>query len=208
MAWVTPDGFKLDITDPRWASRFTAGGDDPVNFRLNVKTINGASENGFNLRAGKPIANVRERLRYGTTQYSLYNSTTGKWGNWSNTNPFNSNNGTNITASGSIPMNFNAYGNTTIALGHVEAGATSVSITKFDTDVGATSVYYSDGTHYYTGILSGGDEFRTDKFDLGDNYAGGDWTATYAAGTGDTSVWDMSFVGPSSLSPGSVRLVK
>src|SRR5690606_32541337 len=129
-------------------------------------------------------------------------------GSWLNENPFNSSNGTNITATGRIPMNFNATETATITLGYVPAGAKQVTINKFDTDVGSQSVTYHDGISTRTGILSGNDEDKQDVYDLGDSYAGGMWTATYRAGVGDTSVWDMSTTGSSLKTPGGVYLVK
>ncbi len=210
MKWVTPDGFTFNINDSRWADRFSESGPGSVNFRLNIKTINGSSENGFNLRAGPPLPTVlNTRVKNGVNQYK-YQAPGDSSASWHNDPPsFNSSNGTNITATGHIPMNFNASGTATIKLGYVAPTATKVTITKFDTDVGAQSVVYHDTNgNSWTGVLSGGDEFKTDVYDLGANYPGGDWTATYRAGTGDTSVWDMSYQGPSESRPGGVRLVK
>lgn len=226
MKWVTPDGFELDVTDARWADRFAQSGNDPVNFRLNIKTINGSSENGFNLRAGPPQPQYTEQTTagYWTQKWDKKKK---KWVNdkWvpgvtqycnngtcydtmPDPAPFNPNNGSNITATGRIPMNFNSSGTATIKLGHVAATATKVIITKFDTDVGAQSVVYTDTNgSSWTGVLSGGDEFKTDTYNL-TNYSGGDWSATYRAGTGDTSVWEMSYEGPSLNTPGGVHLVK
>src|SRR5690606_9671530 len=44
MKWVTPNGFTIDLS--KYPSMKT--------MRLNVKTLDGAAENGFNLRAGPP----------------------------------------------------------------------------------------------------------------------------------------------------------
>jgi len=208
MAWVTPTGFKFDI------SKVTLKG-DVRDLRINVKSTSGSSENGFNLRAGPPlyssgsIVDVREKGVGENTQYKKI--VNGKeTGNWLNKNPFNSKNGTNITATGRIPMNFNADGQATITLGYVPAKAVQVTINKFDTDVGSNmSVTYNDGISTRTGKLSGNDEDAPpDVYDLGNDYPGGLWTATYKAGLGDTSVWDMSCVGSSLQTPGGVYLVK
>ena len=43
MKWVRPDGFSFDTN--------TYGTSD---FRINVQTLDGSSENGFDLRAGPP----------------------------------------------------------------------------------------------------------------------------------------------------------
>lgn len=210
MKWVTPDGFTFDIKDPRWASRFAASGSDAVDFRMNIKTINGSSENGFNLRAGPPLPTIKKtRVNKGKTQYQYKAAGDNKLRWHDNPPPFDSGNGTNITATGRIPMNFNSSGTATIKLGHVAKGATQVSINKFDTDVGAQSVLYHDTNgNSWVGVLSGNDEWKKDVYDLDSGYPGGDWTATYRAGTGDTSVWEMSYQGPSLNRPGGVRLVK
>jgi Flp pilus assembly protein TadG len=210
MTWVTPAGFSFDFS--------SLAGTGDRNVRINVTSTGGSSENGFSLRAGPPIADIRERLKTdkkGNTVYDgngdpvkqyikvVNGSTTG---NWSDTNPFNDKNGTAITADGRIPMNFNADGQAQITLGYVPANATYVSINKFDTDVGSKSVTYSDGTTTWTGTLSGNDESKEDDYTLPSGYPGGTWTATYTAGLGDTSVWDMSSSG-ASLNQGYVYLV-
>lgn len=204
MAWVTPDGFEFDLSDITSQS-------GAIDLRINVKSTEGSSENGFNLRAGPPLYDVKERIVWDDgqkkTQYrKIVNGDLKDW--WSDTNPFNSANGTGITATGRIPMNFNAPGTATITLGYVPPGATQVSITKFDTDTGAQSVYYNDGISTREGKLSGNGDYKTDPYDLGTDYAGGVWTATYKSGVGDTSVWDMFYVGPSLNTPGGVYLVK
>lgn len=211
MAWVTPTSFNFDI------SKVTLK-DGVRDMRINVTSISGSSENGFNLRAGPPLksgnnlVDVRERIvtvnGVKKTQYKkMINGV--EQGNWLDTNPFNSKNGTNITATGRIPMNFNADGVATITLGYVPAGSKQVVINKFDTDVGSNmSVTYNDGISTRIGRLSGNDEDMQDVYDLGNNYAGGLWTATYRAGLGDTSVWDMSTTGSSLKTPGGVYLVK
>jgi hypothetical protein len=198
MTWVTPSGFTFDLS--------SLSGTGDRNVRINVKSTDGSSENGFSLRAGPVIADVKERVKSGETQYeTVINGVEQK--NWSKTNPFNSKNGTAITANGRIPMNFNADGAATITLGYVPQNATHVTINKFDTDVGSQSVTYTDKTTTWIGKLSGNDESKEDDYDLPADYPGGTWTATYTAGLGDTSVWDMSSSG-ASLNPGYVYLVR
>lgn len=230
MKWVTPDGFTFDVNDPKWASRFAASGSDTVDFRLNVKTLNGTSENGFNLRAGPPpAAKYTEQTTAGHWTYKwVYYRGYGwyqvqdKWvpestqycnnGTCSDKKPddaeFDPNNGTNVTATGRIPMNFNDSGYVTIHLGKIPAGSSTVTINKFDTDVNAKSITYNDGNKTYSGTLSSNDKSYPDIYDLPSGYPGGDWYATYTAGLQDTSVWDMTYQGPSNGNPGYVRLVK
>ncbi len=199
MKWTKPSGFEINIGDNRWKNSFS----QENAFRINVQSIDGASENGFNLRAGPPLPVVTNtRLRNGATQY-YYNGT------WNNSAPaFDPNNGTDITASGRLPINFNTSGTVTVQLGYVPATATQITVDKFDTDVGAKSVTYTDGTYSYTGTLTKNDEFLPDVLQLPANYAGGNWTARYSAGAQDTSSWSMRYTGPSLNRPGLVRLVK
>jgi len=211
MTWVTPEGFNFDLSQ--------LSGDGPHTVRINVKTTDGSSENGFSLRAGPPIyygknndlADIRQKLvtnKWGnkSTQYKYVVNGREK-GDWMTTDPFQTNNGTNITADGRIPMNFNANGTATITLGLVPENTNHVTIDKFDTDVGSTSVTYDDGIQTRVGVLSGQDESKQDDYDLPEGYSGREWTATYKAGLGDTSVWDMQVTG-ASASYGRVYLVR
>ncbi len=159
-------------------------------FRLNITTIDGSSENGFNLRAGPPRAAGA---------------------------PFDPNNGTKITATGFLPMNFNGNGNTGITLGDVprEAAGKQLMIKKFDTDIQSQRVVYTytnpDGTEsnrFFDGVLSGNGEFVTDTIDVPADYQGGTWRAIYTAGNQDTSVWEMSYTGGGPGRPGDIRLVR
>lgn len=215
LTWVTPTGFSFDITDPRWASRFSANGNDPVTFRINAKTINGSGDNGFNLRAGPPLVAPTVPTQTVTTGSGNNKKTVTQYyynGSWQNTPPpvpaFNSNNGTKITGEGRIPMILTATGSIKITLGDVPAGATSVSITKFDTDIGASTVTYNDGMTTRRGVLAGNDQTETDTYNLGSNYAGGTWVANYTAGVNDTSTWEMSYIGPPSGTPKGVYLTQ
>jgi Flp pilus assembly protein TadG len=177
LKWVQPNGFQFDLTDSRWA----ANAFNPDSFRINVRSTDGTSENGFLLRAGPPRASNAA---------------------------FDSNNGTDITADGRIPLNFNQDGIVNIKLGYIPPGSTAFSIDKFDTDVGAQSITYSDGTLSYTGQLSANGQHLRDSYTLPAGYAGGTWTASYTAGRQDTSSWSMFYTGPSNGSPGSVHLVR
>ena len=150
-------------------------------FRINVQSIEGSSENGFNLRAGPPLGRREE---------------------------FNDENGTHIAGSGRLPINFNTSGTVRVQLGNVPAGATQITVDKFDTDVDSKSVVYTDGTYSYTGKLTKNDEFLPDVLNLPANYPGGKWWATYEAGRQDTSSWSMRYSGPPSGRPPLVRLVE
>jgi Flp pilus assembly protein TadG len=183
MKWVSPTGFTFDITDSRWGTNeFDANA-----FRVNVKTTNGSSENGFNLRAGPVHAATMTQAQW-TSAYQ--------------------NNGTTIKAQGKMNINFMTNTTVQISLGYVPAGATSVTIDRFDTDVGSTSVTYNDGSTTRTGVLTANGQHLPDTYTLPANYPGGTWTASYAAGTQDTSSWSMYYSGPPTTQPGHVRLIR
>lgn len=166
-------------------------------YRLNVKSTNGSSENGFNLRAGPPHVTSMNTAT-NTTWASTY-------GNKSAT-PI-------ITATGNLPMNFNTAGTSTVTLGVVPGGAAGgeLYINKFDTDVDAKSITYSCTTlpgQTFSGVLSNDGQWKMDTITLPANYTTGVWSATYKAGQGDTSVWQMSYQNYVPGQPGRLRLIE
>lgn len=175
-------------TDMKWNNAFTFNRTTyPTgNFRLNVTSTAGSSENGFDLRVGP--------TRTGSQQW-------------------NSNNGTEITADGHLPINFNQSGMVDMILGSVPSGVAGGQITvrKFDTDVGATDVTYSTPAlpgMTWAGILSTGGAFATDYIQVPLQYnQDGVWKARYNAGLQDTSVWDMTYSGYVPGTPGSISLI-
>ena len=194
-------------TDMRWNSLFSFNRADAAykkdgdgkalangamgNFRLNVTTTGGASENGFGLRAGPARA--------------------------SNTS-FDSTNGTKIIGVGHLPINFNIDGTATIRLGTVPTSAAGkeVIIRKFDTDVqqssgAANTVTYTCSSlpgKSWSGQLSGNGLFATDTISVPSTYTEGTWSVTYTAGRQDTSMWDMSYTGYGPGTPGSIKLIR
>lgn len=192
-------------TDMKWNSVFTLNRDAAAyskdgkgktlanggvgNFRLNVTSTAGASENGFGLRAG-PDADTT----------------------------FKSTNGTKIIGVGHLPINFNIDGSATIRLGTVptDAAGKEVIIRKFDTDVQAASGAANTVTYTcsslpgksWTGKLSGNGLFATDTISVPTNYTEGTWSVTYSAGRQDTSMWDMSYTGSGPGTPGSIKLIR
>ena len=172
-------------TDMKWNAvfNFSRASYGVGNFRLNTTTTYGSGENGFSLRVNKQ----------GQT--------------------FSSTNGTSISAQGHLPMNFNTAGTVGIVLGDVptEAAGGQLEITKFDTDVGSLSVVYTCSSlpgQTFQGVLSQDGTFKTDFITLPANYTQGTWTATYAAGANDTSVWDMSYSNSGPGRPGRIKLVE
>ncbi len=174
MKWVAPTGFTFNI------AQYGTG-----MYRLNVRTTDGSSENGFLLRAGPP--------RSGST-------------------PFNPNNGTKIIAIGRIPINFNTSGTVEVRLGHVPESAAGgrLIIDKFDTDVNSVSVIYRCDTLQgsWPGRLAGNGQWERDVIDLPATYGGGNWRAVYTAGVQDTSVWMMYYTRVDDSLPGNLRLVE
>ncbi|BCM93408.1 hypothetical protein IAD21_05299 [Abditibacteriota bacterium] len=198
---------NTSATDMKWNSVFTLNRDLAAyskdgkgvtlangavgNFRLNVVTTDGESENGFGLRAGP--------VRTGSTA-------------------FNTTNGTKIIGVGHLPINFNIDGTATIRLGTVPTSAAGkeVIIRKFDTDVQAASgaantVTYTCSTlpgQSWTGKLSGNGLFATDTIPVPSTYTEGTWSVTYSAGRQDTSMWDMSYTGYGPGTPGNIKLIR
>lgn len=200
LQWVTPPSFTFD------ASQYTVG-----SVRVNAASSAGSSENGFNLRAGPPHDTTALANNLGATsvmteaawhdQLSGAPGTTGQ-----------GKNGTNVAALGDLPMNFNVTGTADIILGYVPPSAANgqFSVTKFDTDVGAVSVYYTCDSlpgQTFPGVLAGDDQFVTDTITLPANYSGGNWHAFYNAGSNDTSNWSLSY-GHGNGSPGRIALVQ
>jgi hypothetical protein len=172
MQWVNLDGWTVDL------ATYGIG-----NYRVNIKSIDGSSENGFNLRAGPPLGEGDE---------------------------FDPYNGTEITASGRLPINFNQSGSVDIDLGYIpsDAAGYTVYINKFDTDVGAKSVtYYDDFGNTWPGQLSGNGTFKLDQIDIPYGYGGGHLYAMYEAGSQDTSSWEMYFDGKWEEGPSELKLV-
>ena len=179
-------------TDMQWinAFEFNRNSYQGGNFRLNVKSLSGSSENGFDLRAGPKRTSTQQ---------------------------FNPTNGTSIQAEGHLPINFNESGTTKMTLGTVpkEAAGGQLIITKFDTDINSKTITYTCDQlpgKSWPGKLSADGAFATDTITIPKEYrnaaADGIWYAEYVAGNQDTSVWDMSFTGNGPGRPGKVRLIK
>jgi hypothetical protein len=225
-------------TDMKWVKAFEFNrsnypnkNGNPQNFRLNVLSLSGSSENGFNIRAGDAVDNVQYQTTETTTVRvwngkTYVNVTTTNTTNYDDHNVYPPdtatitrndylNNGATVTAQGFLPLNFNKNGDLDITLGYVpkEAAGRELTIRKFDTDVnnGQAVVYtcvQDDGsTLTYTGVLSGNGTFATDKYTLPNGYKGGLWTASYNANIQDTSVWEMHYNG-ASKDAGRIRLVR
>ena len=165
-------------------------------FRLQAQTIAGSNENGFNVRVTRP----------GDTD-ATFSSGGG--------------NGTNVSAIGDLPVNFGRTGTGEVLLGYVPPGATQVRVDHFDSDVGVNPgdriqySYSANGTGAPTQTFFGNpllgsaadNVTETDTIDLS-GYGGGVWKARYSAGGSDNTTWKLTYDGPPSGAPGSIRLVK
>ena len=199
LKWTTPTGFTFDLND---------ADKGPGSYSLIVKAISGASENGFQLRAGPPHEGLRTEAEFDTWKKDYNHDGAG--------------NGTSFGALGKTVFNFTKSGQVKIALGYVPDNAQELFIDKFDTDVGATSVTYSyetsDGQSHgsYPGVLSQNGQWNNppDRIEMPAEYAaqcgeakGATWYATYNAAAYDTSTWKINYsTGVPSSNP-NVRLV-
>ncbi len=186
--WIEPNGFAINT------SVYGAG-----EYQIRVKSVDGSSENGFLLRAGPT-----EGLALNDTDWN--NQYGDKMGTAPNNIAFP------IHASGHLEMNFIQSGHVTFALGSVpqsQAGKT-IGISKFDVDIGSTDLVYTCDTlpgQTFPGTLPqpGDGVWSTDMIQLPANYQGGNWSATYTAGAGDTSNWLLL---TQSAGDGDVQLVE
>jgi hypothetical protein len=200
LKWVTPDGFTIDT------SLYTAG-------RLHVQVLStdGASENGFEIRAG-PVhatkAPVIGQVNGVNKTYTMSNVGETAW-NAAYKNIVK------VGAHGNVPLNFNFDGAVDIALGTVPPMALGGSFTvqRFDTDLtpgnkrvlSYTCDTISSG---YTVTLPGnppedpnnmsadGGKTMVDTITLDPGYPGGKWTAHYSATSQDTSTWTLIATAP------------
>jgi Flp pilus assembly protein TadG len=195
LKWTTPEGFKFNIDDYGGAGRY----------KLQVKALDGSSENGFEFRAGRPHDGLTSR------------DEGAQWAQQYNNN--GSGNGTTFSAEGKVPMNFRTPGSVTFDLGYVpgEARGGEVFVDKFDTDIGYESITYKirqmpletlpPGSKAENGTWGA----APDRLPVPTSYPsdGSIWTATYNAGTADTSCWTMNYTVPGrGGSKGGVKLVQ
>lgn len=203
LKWVTPDGFEFD------SSTYGTG-----NYRVNVKTTSGSGGNAFHMRAGPPPScHTETQCHQECRQWRR-----GRCIEWEEVceevevcDDFDPNNGTSISATGHLQMFFLNGGTVHPVLGYIpsEAAGMKLHITKFDTDVGATSVTYTDGGQInWQGTLSGNGTWREDVYTIPVDYQGGTLTANYSAGSNDTSVWEMWYEGTLPGQAGHVKLVE
>lgn len=190
--WFTPDGFTIPVD--------TYG----KNYKVRVQTLDGSSENGYNLRVGPPeSANAATETEWN----NLYGDKGGT--DYNNIK-------VPLVADGKLQMNFTGSGPVIVDLGTVPgtAKAGSLTVSKFDTDIGSQEIRYlcdpppsNMPAGGYVGSLANqaNDTWTLDAINLPADYKGGRWQARYTATKGDTSSWFLSYTGPGS---GAVRLVE
>lgn len=162
-----------------------------ANFRLQVQTVAGSNENGFNVRVTRP----------GDTNATFENG----------------GNGSNVSAIGKIPVNFGKTDTGEVSLGYVPRGATEVRIEHFDSDVGVTAgariqYFYTDNNGGTSQIYPGNpllgpsadNKTEIDTIKL-TNFPGGTWKAIYSAGGSDNTTWELFYNG---AAKGTIRLTK
>jgi len=202
--WVTPTGFTFNIDN--------YVGDQ---FQVVAHSTSGSSENGFSLRAGPPNTvggtYTEGGVTYTTSAIADAVPTSGTDTSWnkqwsgynsSNTQVSGGINGTIVSAHGLIPLNINTSGTIDVLLGNVpvQAAGGTFHIKRFDTDVGATALYYyndweGSGVHYNVASANvyQSDTSYTDIINLSTSYPGANWHAMYTGGSSDTSSWSLGW---------------
>lgn len=157
--------------------------------RLQVKSSNGASENGFYIRTGpKHPTNITEsqwESRYG---------------------PGKTANGTAFVAQGRTSFNFWKAGTADVDLGYVPktAAGGNIRITYYDLE-GGTALRLLSDNNTSSGVPTNGINVNfqrvngvegTYEYTLPANFQGGNFSMTYTAGKNDSSSWQVSYPGP------------
>ena len=184
--WITPDGFRFAPTK--------AG-----QYKLQVKTLSGSSENGFQLRAGPPEGAAKPDAEWNDT-----------YGDKNGTKPDDV--AVPIDANDHLQLNFTQNGTVKFRLGNVpanQAGKT-ITVSKFDVDIGSRNITYTCDSLpgvSFPGVLPnpGDGVWSKDDIKVPAGYTGGNWYAEYTAGRGDSSTWTLSGQGGGK---GRVRLTK
>ena len=165
-------------------------------FRLQVKSIDGASENGFYVRTGPKyntsINDATWESRYGEGKSS---------------------NGSTFAADGRVSFNFWKAGTAQVDLGYVPQSARNgkLEIVYYDLEGGNNLKVFCDSSS--SGLPSGGQNVAFQKKDgvegvysltVPPNYTGGNWRVEYTAGQNDSSSWQIKYPGPGRM---SLRLI-
>ena len=167
-------------------------------YKIKIRTTDGSSENGFQLRAGPADGADKPD--------DEWNQTYGDKGGTDQSNV-----AVNIDANDHLQLNFTKSGKVKFRLGYVpkEQAGKTISVNKFDVDVGATSIVYTCDTipTPFTGKIPqpGDGVWSTDDINVPESYTGGNWYAEYTAAQGDSSTWTLTGSGGDGR---EVRLIK
>lgn len=189
--WITPDGFKIPLAQY-----------GPGEYKIRVKSVDGSSENGYNLRAGPDYT--------GDLSETEWNNLYGDKGGSSPQSI-----AVPIKADNHLQMNFTRTDHVKVRLGYLppDVAGKQISVTKFDTDVGSSNIRYSYVDKNGVSKDAGGASYLDNRNDywsqntvnVPSDFTGGYWYAEYDAGQNDTSSWSIKYPG---LGDGSVKLVK
>lgn len=184
--WVTPGGFEFAPT--------VAGA-----YKVKIRSTDGSSENGFQLRAGPADGASKPDAEWNQT-----------YGDKAGTDPGNIALG--IDANDHLQLNFTQNGTVKFRLGYVKPDQAGkiINVNKFDVDVGSTSIVYTcdslPGVSFPGKLPVPGDGvWSNDNIQVPSSYTGGNWYAEYTAAQGDSSTWTLTGTGSGER---EVRLVK
>ncbi len=188
LQWVMPAGFRFRLSN---YPDVAVAEDGSRSFFIEVEATAGASENGFDLWAGPsasllPIKDVNERNVY-LLREGLDHHDSG---------------GVVITGIGYLPLNVNTSTTFTMTLGYIppEAAGVYMRVYNFDNDypsLGQSLNFYLEGvpSFHVVGVLSGGNEWRMNRFQIPENFFGGYLRARYDTTQYDTSSWRLEYEG-------------
>jgi Flp pilus assembly protein TadG len=215
LQWVTPANLRFQLSD---YPDVAVAENDSRSFFLEVEPTAGSSENGFDLWAGPVSAypvpkevNARNvyLLRYGLDRHDS--------------------GGIVITSIGYLPLNVNVDTTFTVTLAYIppEAAGVYINVDNFDNDCpcggrceqalpaprcggwGCRGLdFYLEGVpsfHEY-GIISTGNQWGENRFQIPENFFGGYLKAVYLTSQYDTSSWRAEYEGV--VDNTFVRLIK
>jgi len=197
----TPDAgdgnFEIVDLDPESPTSETPGiyvnpSDGSRTLFLDVRGVEGASENGFDLWAGPRYQTVPSEVNARNVDVVLH------------AGDYHSSAGATFFGIGHLPMNSNHSEWVTITLAYVppEWAGRTIRVSAFDNDAGAQQVRFifdtmSQQDWYHPGQLSGNNVWYDNGFavpsqETGDNFYGGYLQAVYQAGASDTYGWKIT----------------